>query len=805
MAHSEIAETVSVVIKKTDETKILLVDYDGRGYWLPSATRRSNENLNSTAKRLTREAVGKDVTLHGILKTHLIRFDARPPVMHMTFLAESLTDVIQIAQPNLAAWMGEEEVSSLLNEGPGLLGTEPAKFLQMLKEGPITPSVSTLSETSVDYYDITSKSSQASTHELLIRGAKFGKQEQEWLFEEFLLASHPTHTMNQATFSIYMEEKGVKPDHMEALFRAFDVHRRKLLSFKDVLLGLAAMEPTTPHGSVPAEMRCRYIFRFYDEDSDGFLQHSEFRNLVYAIRVQKDLPLDEESVNTDTANSAKIFGPSFTDKLSMSDFLTAVGQLKFRGTSVLLRLPYSCTKKMKTPDIPDVVMETHSPDSPNEPPQKKHKTKLLDGLKTNLGNHTSETFKVPQKKSAPRSNSTSPVPPPEEEKYVLATHTVKVRRTGTLSDVLAIWDLQGTEAVSGSSDCHLEGDLSRFQRMPSVDSFNQRSHPNEMLTGLRYFERGIRGENGVLTKEQFDWGQVDKMALAKCLLALCRQAKDALREEPRLLKLKSPTYILGDIHGNFRDLVCFEKALWRMGPLLTPASFLFLGDYVDRGEHGVEVVAYLLAQKLQAPGKFYLLRGNHELRNVQEMFQFRSECTNKFGETVGRQVWDAINECFDMMPIAATVDGKVFCVHGGIPSLEHGDGTIESINSIPAPLRDPEMESPLAWEIMWSDPISGDLSAEIQHDLLENNGFIFNTRRGTAHFFSCEALMTFLEKNKLSHVIRAHEVQQVGFQVQQRGKLLTVFSSSQYCGGSNEAACVLADNFKLRMIRLDTT
>lgn len=55
MAHSEIAETVSVVIKKPDETKILLVDYDGRGYWLPSSTRQSNENLNSTAKRLARQ------------------------------------------------------------------------------------------------------------------------------------------------------------------------------------------------------------------------------------------------------------------------------------------------------------------------------------------------------------------------------------------------------------------------------------------------------------------------------------------------------------------------------------------------------------------------------------------------------------------------------------------------------------------------------------------------------------------------------------------------------------------------------
>ncbi|XP_060066995.1 uncharacterized protein LOC132547248 [Ylistrum balloti] len=325
-------------------------------------------------------------------------------------------------------------------------------------------------------------------------------------------------------------------------------------------------------------------------------------------------------------------------------------------------------------------------------------------------------------------------------------------------------------------------------------------------SNLIHFRVPGYSSNLIHFRGQHDWGQVERGALAKCLLTLCRQVKDTLSSEPRLIKLKSPVYILGDIHGNYRDLVCFEKALWRMGPLLTPASFLFLGDYVDRGEYGVEVVSYLFAQKLLAPGKFYLLRGNHELRSVQEMFSFKSECLSKFGDAIGLQIWEAVNDCFDVMPIAATVDDRVFCVHGGIPSSDNDGGYIEKINKVPVPLKDPEIDSPLAWEILWSDPVSNDLlTPDTLKDLQDHDGFIYNTRRGTAHFFSCDALMSFLDRNNLSHVIRAHEVQENGFQVQQKGRLLTVFSSSHYCGGSNEAACVLADNFKLRMIRIDTT
>lgn len=105
--------------------------------------------------------------------------------------------------------------------------------------------------------------------------------------------------------------------------------------------------------------------------------------------------------------------------------------------------------------------------------------------------------------------------------------------------------------------------------------------------------------------------------------------------------------------------------------------------------------------------------------------------------------------------------------------------------------------------MLWNDPLSPDYTID-KHELVEKNGFTHNTRRGTGYYFSNEALTEFLKKNNLSHVVRAHEVQQVGFKIQLGGKLLTVFSSSHYCGGSNEAATVLVDSNKLRLIRLDT-
>ncbi|XP_026482460.1 serine/threonine-protein phosphatase PP1-2-like [Ctenocephalides felis] len=257
-----------------------------------------------------------------------------------------------------------------------------------------------------------------------------------------------------------------------------------------------------------------------------------------------------------------------------------------------------------------------------------------------------------------------------------------------------------------------------------------------------------------------------------------------------------------DLHGNLPDLLGFERVLWNLGPALSPSTLLFLGDYVDRGPHGVEVVAYLFAYKLQNPAKIKLLRGNHEVRDVQKMFTFYTECVQKFGDTLGKDLWNAINNVFDAMPIAAVIDSKIFCVHGGIPPPWLCP-VIATINDIPIPLTNPDEQSQLAWELMWNDPIKT-RGADAFVDTTNSDGFANNTRRGTAHVFNQAALDRFLSVNSLSHVVRAHEMQKTGFYIQYSGHLITVFTSSHYCGGDNEAACLFVNNNRIRVIRVDT-
>lgn len=146
-----------------------------------------------------------------------------------------------------------------------------------------------------------------------------------------------------------------------------------------------------------------------------------------------------------------------------------------------------------------------------------------------------------------------------------------------------------------------------------------------------------------------------------------------------------------------------------------------------------------------------MLLGNHECREIQLNFSFHKECLKKFGDELGESVWESVNQAFDVMPIAAVIDTKIFCVHGGIPPPWLGEGLISSLDKVNKDLPNPAETDPLVWEYLWNDPLPFDMSKipeDSQEQLKQANksGFVDNYRRGTGHMFSDKALDDFLRQ-----------------------------------------------------------
>lgn len=254
-----------------------------------------------------------------------------------------------------------------------------------------------------------------------------------------------------------------------------------------------------------------------------------------------------------------------------------------------------------------------------------------------------------------------------------------------------------------------------MEQLPSSDGDRYANHPIAVRI-LDMFQRP-NAHVDYLNSEQF----------AKDLFKLCQKVRHVLEREPSVVYLQSPCYIFGDIHGNLEDLHFFSDNIWRLGMNLTAGNFLFLGDYVDRGQSCLEVIAYLLSMKLQNPQKVFLLRGNHETRDVngwEEHYGERSfiwQCRNRFGDDIGYRIWEACNQVFDRLPLAGVVDQDIFCVHGGIPrpvsySIPGSVSTTTRIQDIlkvpkvaginPPYEHEDDAYQQVASDCIWSDPAS---------------------------------------------------------------------------------------------------
>ncbi|ONK67284.1 uncharacterized protein A4U43_C06F18540 [Asparagus officinalis] len=263
------------------------------------------------------------------------------------------------------------------------------------------------------------------------------------------------------------------------------------------------------------------------------------------------------------------------------------------------------------------------------------------------------------------------------------------------------------------------------------------------------------------------------------LADLCDSAERIFSTEPSVLQIRAPVKIFGDLHGQFGDLMRLfdEYGAPSTAGDIAYIDYLFLGDYVDRGQHSLETISLLLALKVEYPHNVHLIRGNHEAADINALFGFRIECIERMGERDGIWAWHRINRLFNWLPLAALIEKKIICMHGGIGrSINH----IEQIENLQRPIT-MEAGSVVLMDLLWSDPTEND-SVE---------GLRPNARGPGLVTFGPDRVMEFCNNNDLQLIVRAHECVMDGFERFAQGHLITLFSATNYCGTANNAGAIL--------------
>lgn len=247
---------------------------------------------------------------------------------------------------------------------------------------------------------------------------------------------------------------------------------------------------------------------------------------------------------------------------------------------------------------------------------------------------------------------------------------------------------------------------------------------------------------------------------------LCFKSKEIFLSQPILLELEAPLKICGDIHGQYFDLL----RLFEYGGFPPQSNYLFLGDYVDRGKQSLETICLLLAYKIKYPENFFLLRGNHECASINRIYGFYDECKRRYNV----KLWKIFTDCFNSLPVAAIIEEKIFCCHGGLsPHLD----SIEDIRRLPRPADVPD--SGLLCDLLWSDP----------YDHVLRWG---TNDRGVSYVFGKTAVKDFLKKYDMDLVCRAHQVVEDGYEFFANRQLVTLFSAPNYCGEFDNAGAMMS-------------
>ena len=252
------------------------------------------------------------------------------------------------------------------------------------------------------------------------------------------------------------------------------------------------------------------------------------------------------------------------------------------------------------------------------------------------------------------------------------------------------------------------------------------------------------------------------------IIWICEEVTKIFLNQPVCLYLDTPVNVCGDIHGQYPDLI----RLFEAGGYPPDVNYLFLGDYVDRGEQSIETICLLFCFKIKCSNNFFLLRGNHECASLNREYGFYDECKRRYNI----KLWKKFVDVFNCMPYSAIVEDKIIFMHGGLSPFLNNLG---QLNEIIRPTDVPD--EGLLCDLVWSDPESN------------LKGWEFNDR-GVSYTFNEKIVDNFLTIHNLEVLVRAHQVVEKGYEFFNGRKCVTIFSAPNYCGEFDNAGAMMTIN-----------
>jgi diadenosine tetraphosphatase ApaH/serine/threonine PP2A family protein phosphatase/Ca2+-binding EF-hand superfamily protein len=674
------------------------------------------------------------------------------------------------------------------------------------------------------------------SHGLLLQQAIVELQWQESaaalikLFKEFSHAKEGY--LNREEFiAVLQKYPCCNTQYHSVFFDLFDRNQDGFLNESDFLGGILAVSPHTPHKleAPSGQLRMQFIFLYYDANRNGRLEVDEVAKMIEHIQMLRGQPHSDAMVDA-TALVSLYNGP-----FGFAAFYDSAQKRMLNGTSPLLRtqqdLPEAVRRQASggqtsalppAPASPLTAQSTAGPGAPavvapaqvtrqQTSPMKPARTDVpaevtrsssdsspYGGQRTptNIGNVSGLGTLAPQVRNGASGPPGSPGLMGAGGLQEAGPPAVP-QMPGTSAGVAAIG--QGVPGVMHPSPTVMRSTPANsrgaFGQGAQLDAQFWQQHPNQWDShppqgtsanslALRIVRRLMELSNGPRT----DWRYTLQLASSKEMLLLCDTVVEILRLEDSLVAVPLPCRVYGDIHGQLLDLLEFFNAFsWpdkRRGDIFS-MNYVFLGDFVDRGNYSCDVISLLFSLKILYPTKIFLVRGNHEDRLMNVNYGFQSDCVRKFAHE-GEDIWERVNDVFEFLPIAALVEGLILCIHGGI-----GDSisTLDDLRGIPKPIQvvgeitaSTTARDRMILDALWSDPTDNDSVL----------GVHISPRGKNTCRFGPDRVQDFNRRNGLKLIIRAHECVQHGYEYFAHGQLLTVFSATNYCNQyNNDGAMVV--------------